>query len=156
MVAEHKSELTERSRKMKKAILISIMIWAILSLAALSYAMDVRLACDPNSESDLAGYRIYWSQTSGQYSTAQMQEYPLASITPATPEFIVTNLSETGRWYFVATAYDTEARESLYSNEVSYQWDGVTGIPPAPPGGLKPLEITVVRPDGTRVVITIP
>lgn len=139
---------------MKK--LFCLMIVTFISLALTAQAMDVKLACNPNSESDLAGYRIYWSQTSGQYSTAQMRQFPLTEITPATPEFTITGLSETATWYFVATAYDTEALESGYSNEVSVAWDGVTGIPPGVPSGLQPLEIVVVRPDGTRVTITIP
>jgi hypothetical protein len=138
---------------MKKYLLIFLVLFGLYDVA---HAMDVKLACDPNSESDLAGYRIYWSQTSGQYSNENQKEFPLTSITPATPEFLVTGLDETKGWYFVATAYDTEGLESDYSNEVYYKWDGVSGIPPQPPSGLQPLQITIVRPDGTTVAITVP
>lgn len=142
---------------MRKLLWLLLLVWlVVIGLCLTAQAMDVKLACNPNTESDLAGYRIYWSQTSGSYSPAQMRQFTLAQITPATPQFTITGLSESVRWYFVATAYDTENLESGYSNEVSVLWDGVTGIPPGPPSGLKPLEITVVRPDGTRVTIVIP
>jgi hypothetical protein len=137
---------------MKKLFLVLV----LLLMATQVWAMDVKLACDPNSESDLAGYRIYWSQASGSYSTSQMQQFPLSVITPATPQFTIVNLDETKTWYFVATAYDTENLESGYSNEVSVLWDGVTGVPPGVPSGLKPMEIKVTRPDGTVVTIVIP
>lgn len=37
----------------------------ILSLASLGYAMDVTLGWDANSETDLAGYKIYYGTTAG-------------------------------------------------------------------------------------------
>lgn len=154
---------------MKKAILLGLILVGVmvfsslvtchlsLSSEAQAQTMNVTLAWDPNSETDLAGYRIYWSQTSGAYVAADRVEIPLTSLSDRThPQAIVLGLDNTKRWHFVATAYDAEGRESLYSNEVWAQWDGVTGIPPAAPGMLKPVEIIVKRPDGSEIRIIIP
>jgi len=144
--------------------LIGMLLWMFLLVTVLfgpgmaaAQTMNVTLAWDPNKESDLAGYRIYWSLTSGTYTATTRAEIPLASLADRThPQFTVTGLDNTKKFYFVATAYDTEGKESAYSNEVSYIWDGVFGIPPAPPSGLKPLEILIKRADGTEVRIIIP
>ena len=47
---------------------------------------------------------------------------PLASLNdPENPEYTIHDLSGTGTFYFVATAYDIYDNESGYSAELSYQ-----------------------------------
>jgi hypothetical protein len=70
------------------------------------------LSWQANSEPDLAGYKVYWGTTSGQYPNshdAQMTD------TPTKPSYMVTDLAK-GTYYFVVTAYDTAGNESTYSN----------------------------------------
>lgn len=71
----------------------------------------IRLAWDSNTESDLAGYKLYYGAASGVYSystdVGKMTTYTLTGLTK-------------GNTYFIAaTAYDTSYNESDYSNEVS-------------------------------------
>lgn len=90
------------------------------------FGMNVTLAWDPNSETDLAGYKIYYGVTNGgpyggtgATQGASPITIPLSSLANRSlPEYAVTNLPN-NTYYFVLTAYDTEALESGYSNQVS-------------------------------------
>jgi len=94
----------------------------------LTYAFDATLAWDANSETDLAGYKVYYGTTAGgPYSGSGSSEgaspivVPLSSLlNRSSPEFTVHGLAD-GTYYFVATAYNTGGLESGYSNEVSAQ-----------------------------------
>ncbi len=69
------------------------------------------LAWNPNSEPDLAGYKIYCGISPGKY----LRSVDLGHVTTVT----VSNLVE-GQIYFCAvTAYDIFGNESGFSNEVS-------------------------------------
>ena len=107
----------------------------LLSLAILSPPNALAtgratLEWSPNSESDLAGYKIYVGTTSGIYG------YPLD--VGAVTSFTIPNLLEGGTYYFTATAYDLSGNESAPSLEVST----TIPSPPDPPG--------VVFPDSRR------
>jgi hypothetical protein len=82
----------------------------LLLLSVSVYAADVTLAWDANTETDLAGYKIYTGIASGSYN----QIINVGLVTTYT----VTGLAP-GEHYFAATAYNTSALESSYSNEVS-------------------------------------
>ena len=108
------------------AICCLIVSCALVFLQQPVWAMDVTLAWDANTETDLAGYKIYYGKiTGGPYDDSVSTDgaspivVPLSSLLdPANPEFTVHDLlSET--YYFVATAYDTERYESLFSNETT-------------------------------------
>jgi hypothetical protein len=71
----------------------------------------ISLAWDANTESDVAGYKIYYGTASRSYgapvNVGNVTSYVLTGLTP-------------GQVYFIsATAYDTANYESGYSNEVS-------------------------------------
>jgi hypothetical protein len=95
---------------MKEEIVVVI----LLCLPTLAHAQstEVTLGWDANTETDLAGYRLYSSAVSGTYSGT-----PIATIQAGTEEHTVT-LEPGGDVYFVATAFDTSGNESGYSNEV--------------------------------------
>lgn len=70
------------------------------------------LEWDPNSESDLAGYRMYVGTASGEYGE------PID--VGLTTTYTVTGLLPGRTYYFAVTAYNTSGLESGKSNEVSY------------------------------------
>ena len=75
----------------------------------------VHLEWDANTETDLAGYIVYWGTTSGVYSQAS------EVIPQGTEEFILdASRFPAGQTYFFAiTALDLSGNESNPSNEVS-------------------------------------
>lgn len=73
---------------------------------------SVTLAWNPNTDPDLAGYKIYESTSSGTYGTA------IATVPPSSSSFVVTGLQRGVTYYFVITAYDTSGNESARSGEV--------------------------------------
>lgn len=74
----------------------------------------VRFAWDPNSEPDLAGYRLYQSGRSGDYAKSA----PVLEV-PAGTETCRVGPLPPGTYFWVLTAFNESLRESGYSNEVS-------------------------------------
>ena len=68
------------------------------------------LSWDPDSEPDLAGYKVYYGASPGTYETSIDVSY--------TTTYVVTNLESGTRYYFAITAYDISGNESAFSNEV--------------------------------------
>lgn len=112
---------------------------AIVMAATSAMAAEVKLTWTPNTEPDLAGYRIYQSDTSGKYDKAANKAADVASGPNEQKTASVLIPIEDGRTvYFVATAYDGAGNESGYSNEVSYKVPDHTA--PAPPTMLSVME----------------
>ncbi|MBH0200998.1 MAG: hypothetical protein HP496_01530, partial [Nitrospira sp.] len=74
---------------------------------------SVTLTWNANTESDLAGYKVYRATSSGKYGTA------IAAVPGNTTSYIATGLQFGTTYFFVVTAYDIAGNESAYSNEVS-------------------------------------
>jgi hypothetical protein len=74
------------------------------------FAGDVTLVWDANTETDLAGYKVYYGTVSRTYGT------PIVIGTQTT--YTVTGLAP-GTYYFAVTAYNTSSLESGFSNEVT-------------------------------------
>jgi hypothetical protein len=72
----------------------------------------VTLTWDPNDETDLAGYRLYYGNESGVYPN--VRDVGNTETTCTVPLYP----GET--YYFAATAYNTAQLESSYSSEVMY------------------------------------
>ena len=72
---------------------------------------EVSRSSGSESEPDIAGYRLFYGPTSGNYT----QQIDVGNTTAAT----VSNLANGGTYFFVVTAYNTDAMESPPSNEVS-------------------------------------
>jgi hypothetical protein len=87
-------------------------------------ASALTLAWDPNTEDDLAGYKVYYGLQSGNYDSV----IDVGNVT----EYTVTDLTSETRYYFVVTAYDTSLNESGFSEEVSGVTDSlnlvITGL----------------------------
>jgi hypothetical protein len=93
-----------------------VAIALILSCAVCASAKQ--LAWDANTESYLAGYKIHYGPSSGQYTNA-------VDVGNVTQFEIPTELPRNQNYYFAATAYDTEGLESGYSNEAVYYADQI-------------------------------
>ena len=74
---------------------------------------SVTLTWNANTESDLAGYRVYRATSSGTYGA------PIATIQGNTTSYIAAGLQFGTTYFFVVTAFDIAGNESAYSNEVS-------------------------------------
>ena len=89
-------------------ILCVVFFFLLFSSAEAGY---LDLAWDPNNESDLAGYRVYFGIVSNQYAefvdVGNRTTYRLGDLT------------EGVRYYVAVSAYDNAGRESEYSEEVS-------------------------------------
>jgi len=78
-----------------------------------SSSTSVTLDWNPNSEQDLAGYKVYAATASGAYGGA-------VGTAPANAtSFVVNGLQPGVTYFFVITAFDTSGNESARSAEVS-------------------------------------
>lgn len=125
----------------KKVILLSYCLF--FCFAATCVAMTVSLQWDANTESNRAGYKIYYDIDSGppydgneavegnspiDVKIADVEENGKARLT-------VTGLNDEAVYYFSVTAYNTSGNESGYSNEASTGSDGSAGNENSSSGG---------------------
>jgi len=104
---------------MRKLILMVLLIMLVCFNNV--FAASIQLDWNANTESDLIGYKIYQSNTSGVYGTTATAT--VGTITTWTSGNLVD-----GTYYFVLTAVDDSGNESEKSVEVSGKIDTV------PPG----------------------
>nr|NIO21048.1 hypothetical protein [Candidatus Aenigmarchaeota archaeon] len=98
----------------KRQIVTSMLAASLFLLALLPVrlpASTLTLAWDPNTESDLSGYRVYYGIRSS--------DYDFVIDTGNVTQYAVTGLEPETRYYFALTAYDTSGNESAFSGEVS-------------------------------------
>jgi hypothetical protein len=113
---------------MKKLLL------GLLSIVfATSLAFALTVAWDPNSEPDLAGYKLYWGPRSG-YHTNKIDVGNVTNYTIANTNFIFMKTN-----YFVVTAYNTSGLESIPSNEIF--WVRTNTVAPTKTENLRVLSI---------------
>jgi hypothetical protein len=109
-------------------------------------AGQVTLAWNPNTESDLAGYRLHYGTASGSY-TVHLDVHNVTTYT-------VGGLTDGQTYYFAATAYDASGNESGYSNQVSYSVNASLNQPPVIKTGPQVAASPVVLPAATVVSVT--
>ena len=85
---------------------------------------QVSLAWDPNTETDVAGYRIFVREQSQSY------DYENPSWEGTDTSSTIYNLDETKTYCFVARAFDTLGNESADSAEVCQTASAMTNQPP--------------------------
>lgn len=98
--------------------LVFSLLFSVLFISQ-SVAGGLIVTWNANSESDLAGYRIYYGTESSSYSA----NIDVGKVT----SYILQNLNEGKTYYVVVTAYDLSGNESLPSIEVSEK----VGVPDA-------------------------
>jgi hypothetical protein len=84
-------------------------------------ALNLSLSWDPNSESDLAGYRLYYGYQSGAYDFS-------VDVGKRT-SYVLSSLQDGRRYYLAMTAYNSRGMESGFSNEVEYVPQSTNGAP---------------------------
>jgi len=94
---------------MEKASCLNIAILFVVSITGL-IAGDVTMTWDPSASTDIAGYKLYWGESSKQYS----ESVDVGKSTTHT----ITGLSSGQTYYFAVTAYNSIGLESDFSNEV--------------------------------------
>lgn len=110
-----------------KKLLFAVLI---ILFAATAYAQIVNITFmwDKNTESDLAGYYLYQSNMSGDYSS-DASAVIMADANTYTHQ---TDMESGVPLFFVLTAFDTSGNESDYSNEVQHTIFIDTNAPAAP------------------------
>jgi len=88
--------------------------WTTMFLvwAAAASAQQVTLAWDASASTNVAGYRLYYGTNTRSYQFVTNTGLALTQSVA---------LPRRGRWFFAATAYDTNGLESDFSNEVSWE-----------------------------------
>ena len=113
---------------MKKLLLILLAL--LIATPAFCATVTLTFEWDANTETDLAGYRLYFSTVQGVHVKGQyLSQVGKVTTTTDTIEIYPGEVV-----YYVLTAFDTEGKESAFSNEVSFFLppDG-TGVAPATP-----------------------
>jgi hypothetical protein len=90
----------------------------VMAYAVATGAQQLTLTWDASASSAVAGYRLYYGTNTRSYQFVTNAGLMLTQSVA---------LPHRGRWFFAATAYDTNGLESDFSNEVSWE------SKPAPP-----------------------
>jgi hypothetical protein len=116
------------SRLSKAALPAAAIILSFL-MPLLAWSQQVTLSWDPNTEADLAGYKVHYGNVSRSY-TASIDVHNVTTYT-------LTGLSAGQTYYFSASAYNAAGATSGYSNEVSHAIPVSNSAPatPAVPSG---------------------
>ena len=135
--------------------IILVFLFLFILVLNRSYALDVTLQWDANTEPDLVGYKIYYDIDSGDpyNGTAATEgdspiDMPLdqdENPDPDIVEYTVHNLQNGITYYFAVTARDDQGLESDYSNEVntasSSSQPPTVSLSASPTSGTAPLTV---------------
>jgi len=116
----------------KIKLLLVLAALASLVMTVPAFALDVTLAWDANTESNLAGYKIHYNLTQDgppYNGTGAMEGNSPIDVGNVT-EFSLHGFPDDASIRFVATAYNDQGLESGYSNEV------IGSLAPANPQGM--------------------
>lgn len=100
---------------------LALSVFLVCLASPLVWAESATVSWDPNTESDLAGYKIYYGVNSHNYDNV----IDVGNVT----SFTVTGLTAGVTYYFAVTAYDFSNNESGFSAEVSTMVGGDTNPP---------------------------
>ena len=113
----------------------------VVMVAGYSFAGTVVLQWDPNTETNLTGYKVYYANTNVQpfQGTGAAQGVSGSILVPkGTQTATLSGLDTSKAVFFAVTAYNNQGAESGYSNIVSVTAPWF----PSAVGGLKASKIT--------------
>lgn len=116
-----------RARSYNVKVVVSVFL--LFASVAILAAGSVTLGWCPNSEPDVAGYKIYYGPASRNYTNV----IDVLNVN----EYRVTGLVSNGTYYFAVTAYATNGLESDYSCEVCINCPPLPDCGPPCPRRLK-------------------
>ena len=90
----------------------------VLISVTISYAAQITLEWDANSEPNIFGYNVYYGKANGDYDVT----LDVGNWTTAT----VADLEDDETYYFAVTAYNADGLESGYSSEVCINCESVS------------------------------
>ncbi len=91
--------------------------------------VNITFTWDANTETDLAGYRLYQTTSQGIYNGPAIKDVSVVDAgNPPTTSVQITN---EGHWWFIVRAYDAGGDESPNSNEVELYADFTLPTAPA-------------------------
>ena len=123
-------------KRLLRALLVFVVGISWFLYASNVMAMDVSFQWDANTETDLAGYRVFMRQIPANYDFTAPNWEGVETTTS------LTGLSDTEDYFFVVRAYDIWGNESGNSNEVRlYRGQVPDTVPPSGPVGIT---ITIV------------
>jgi hypothetical protein len=105
----------------KKVFTFFLFTAIFISTHTLAYSFQLALAWDPNTDPDIAGYKIYYGKISRNY-TFEVDVGKYESVT-------ISGLVPGKTYYFAVTAYDLSGNESDFSDEISYSGSAQKSMP---------------------------
>ena len=124
-------------------LLVFVLLTSLVCWPSGAYPAEVKLAWDPNADPDLAGYKVYYGDSSRNYGSSV--------VAGNRTDTAVGELQEGRTYYFAATAYDIYGNESDYSEEVSYEVPRSNSAPIAQDGSI---ETTAAAAAAGRLIAT--
>jgi hypothetical protein len=118
---------------MRRILFLALMI-VLISSTIYARNYNITFGWNANAEPDLAGYRLYQSEVSGEY-TDSLKDFS-SDVIMGSVEIDINSTQ-----YFVLTAYDDSGNESDYSNEVTFIPDLSS---PAAPINFKIENVTII------------
>ena len=119
--------------------------------ANVATGQSVTLTWNPSTDSNVAGYKVYYGVASGIYTNT----VDVGNATNATISGLVAGVT----YYFTTTALDVSGAESGFSNEVSYKVPTNTTLPPVKPVNqpptLDPIADVVVYENAEAQAVTL-
>jgi fibronectin type 3 domain-containing protein len=121
------------------------LVAALSQLAALA-TQSVTLIWNPSSDTNVAGYRIYYGTVSQDYTSV----VTVGNVTNAT----ITGLADGTTYFFAATTLDAAGDESAFSNEATFSTAAAVVAPVNQPPTLNSLtNLTVYQNAGIQTII---
>jgi hypothetical protein len=120
-----KSLGNNKLKRVWKAIPIGLLFSLSALFSSSAFAAEATLAWNPNTESDVEGYGVYFSQDDPGPPYSLFGYVTLSELSDSgNPTFTVTGLETDTRYYFAVTAFDTAGNESDFSSSVCADVNG--------------------------------
>ena len=116
---------------LKVILLYSLLFFFSISQMYAADTINVKLQWDASTGPDLDHYVVYWGR-----DFDPPYAYNSGNIDKSQITYTVTGLSDDKKYYFAAKAFDTEGRESKYSNIVSTNDPYELVVEEVPPPGV--------------------
>ena len=114
--------MPSRCHRRRSVLSLVVLLSGMTLMVSLVQAVDVQLAWDPSSSSQVTGYLVHYGTASGNYSV-NVDTGPATTVA-------LSGLVTGQTYYFAATAYDGYGDQSPFSNEVRYTLPAGDSTPP--------------------------